>query len=177
MDTTPLGALKKLCRQKPAIREELYRLSDEKKSVEWRAAVRERFGISLLSDSQVTRWRAWAESLMREELRNDRMERFEEWLHKRNPNLTREQVREAGIDYFMEEAAANGDRTGFVEILDRDRAERIGKTRATENSRKLDLSERRVKMLEEQADRARKAISDPTLTAEQQRQVLREILK
>jgi hypothetical protein len=40
-----------------------------------------------------------------------------------------------------------------------------------------ELVERRVKLLEEQAAKARAAISDPTLTAEQQRERLREILK
>lgn len=142
-ESTPMGRLKALCRS-AALRDELFKLSDEKKSAEWRAVIKERFGIWLSADSQVTRWRAWAAEQMREEMRNDFWERIEQKLSRKFPDKSREQIREVGLDLYMEEGVASGDPKLFLEVLDRDLAERSAQTKAQFKQRELAIQEMRL---------------------------------
>lgn len=142
-EDTAMGKLKALCRQNAAIRDELFKLSDELKSAPWRAEVKKRFGIYLSADSQLTRWRRWVFDIMDQELLNDQMELQEEKFRNANPGATDDEVRQAGIRYFMEQARARGDAKIFLDVFDRDLAERSARTRAKFKERELTLGEQR----------------------------------
>jgi hypothetical protein len=157
-DATAMGQLKRLCRQNTALRDELFKLSDEMKSAVWRAEVKKRFGFWLSADSQVTRWRRWVLDLMDQDLLNDQMELRAERFKSENPGASSEDVRQDGILYFMEQARARGDGKLFLSVLDRDQTERHGKTKAELERQKLQLAERRVAVLENKVKSAQRVI-------------------
>jgi hypothetical protein len=134
------------------------------------AAIRNRlatqFGVRLQRDGQLSVFWSWQAHQMRTESYNAKIEQFEEFYAKQNPNASRERVRDAAISFFMTETAANGDREGFVDVANLDLREREGATRARFEERKINVSERRVALLEQKAaafDQAKK-ISDSKLT-------------
>jgi hypothetical protein len=177
-DTTAMGKLKRLCRENAALRDELFKLSDEMKSAVWRAEVKKRFGFWLSADSQVTRWRDWVCDQVDQERLNDRVESFEERYRRDNPAATEEQVRSEGIRYFMEQAIAHGNSKDFLKVFDRDLKERSARTKAELDERKVKVSERRMALLEkkaEQADKARAVTSDESLTPEEKQARYRQI--
>jgi hypothetical protein len=177
-DSTPMGKLKRLCRQNEALRDELFKLSDDLKSAVWRQEVKKRFGIWLSADSQVTRWRDWVNDQLDSERLNDRVESFEERYRRDNPQATEEQVRTEGIRYFMEQAIARGSSKDFLKVFDRDLKERSAKTKAQLDERKVKVSERRMALLErkaEQADKAKAVTSDASLTPEEKAAKYRQI--
>lgn len=147
-DDAPLAQLKDLCRKQVPVRDELLSLAEDPKTKwpKWRSVVKERFGIWLSADSQASRWRAWALKQVQAELKNDRWEMLEESLSKRFPTWSRDQIRDVGLVVFMEETLAQGDRSGFLEVVDRDRAERIGQTKAQHKERELAVAEMRLRM-------------------------------
>lgn len=144
-DQTAMGKLKRLCRQNEALRDELFKLlsEDGMKSAVWRQEVKKRFGFWLSADSQVTRWRRWVIDMMDQELLNDQMDLRAERYRSDNPGASDEEVRQAGIRYFMEQARARGDADVFLKVVDRDLAERSAKTKAKFKDRELTLGEQR----------------------------------
>lgn len=139
-----MSRLKRLCVQNVALRDELLALSNDLTSAKWRAEVKQRFGIWLSADSQVTRWRKWVFDILDQELLNDQMELRAERYRSENPGATAEEVRDDGIRYFMEKARANGDAKTFLLVLDRDQNERHGQTKAQIEERKVRVAETRI---------------------------------
>lgn len=159
-DNSPMAQLKRLCTEKPDIRDELFKLSDEMTSAVWRMEVKKRFGIWLSSDSQLSRWRQWAIDRIDQELLNDAMELHCSRFQEENPNATAEQVREAGMLYFMEQARARSDRKAFLDVVKVDQKERHGRTKADLERSKLELADRRVKLLEDKVRNAQALIDN-----------------
>lgn len=178
-DDTAMGKLKRLCRENPALRDELFALlQDGMKSAVWRAEVKKRFGVWFSADSQVTRWRAWVFDMMDQEILNDQMELRAERYRSENPGATPEEVRDDGIRYFMEQARARGDRKGFLDVATLDLMERTARTKAAQKTKDQELAERRVKLLEEkarQADAAKGILENKGLSDAQKRARMREV--
>jgi hypothetical protein len=162
-DEQPMNRLKRLS-QNTAIRDELAKLLDEKKSAEWRAAVKERFGIWLSSDSQVTRWRDWVHREMSQERLNDFSEHMEQALKEFNPDASMERIREFTIATIITEALAAGNPKLALAAVDRDQTERHGKSKAQLEKAKIELAERRVKLLEDKVRNAQAVIDSAKKT-------------
>jgi hypothetical protein len=163
-DEQPMNRLKRLCAQNTAIRDELLKLLDEKKSAEWRAAVKERFGIWLSSDSQVTRWRDWVHREVSQERLNDFSEHMEQALQKFNPEASLTKIREFTIATIMAESLASGAHKMALAAVDRDQTERHGRAKVQLEKAKIELAERRVKLLEDKVRNAQAVIDSAKKT-------------
>ena len=97
------------------------------------------FGIRLSRDGQLSEFWSWQWHQMRVEGYNAKLEQFQDFYAKQNPNASRQQVRDAGIAFFMTEAAANGDRDGFLDVANLDLNERDGRTKAKFKQEELDF--------------------------------------
>lgn len=103
----------------------------------------EQFGIRLSRDGQLSEFWSWQWHQMRVEGYNAKLEQFQEFYAKQNPNASRQQVRDAGIAFFMTEAAANGDRDGFLDVANLDLADLTGKTKGNFKEREVTLAEQK----------------------------------
>jgi|GEM_PF-6845574 len=121
---------------------------DAKKKTLTNAAIRHRiatqFGIRLSGDWQLSRFWSWQWHQMRVVGWNEKLEQFQKFYQEQNPNASRQQVREAGIAFFMTEAAAEGDRDGFLDIANLDLADTTGKTKAHFKEREVTLAEQKA---------------------------------
>lgn len=122
---------------------------------------------------------AWQSSQEELENSNDLVAQYEEFCRKQNPDWSPERVRDNAIAFFLMQTAGSKDRKGFVQIANLDLKERTARTKATFEERKISISERKVKLLEEKAAQAEaaKEVINSTMTPEQQRARLKEILK
>ena len=104
----------------------------------------EHFGIRLSQDAQLSKFWSWQFHQVRVEGYNAKLEQFQEFYTRQNPNASREKVREAGIAFFMTEAAADGDRDAFLDVANLDLAEVTGKTKASFKEREVALAEQKA---------------------------------
>lgn len=104
----------------------------------------DQFGIRLSRDPQLSEFWSWQWHQMRVEGYNAKLEQFQEFYTKQNPNASREKVREAGIAFFMTEAAAEGDRDAFLDVANLDLADVTGKTKASFKEREVSLAEQKA---------------------------------
>jgi hypothetical protein len=121
---------------------------DSKKKILTNAAIRHRiaaqFSIRLSGDWELSRFWSWQWHQMRVVEYNGKLEQFQKFYIEQNPNASRQQVREAGISFFMTEAAANGDREGFLDIANLDLADVTGKSKAHFKEREVTLAEQKA---------------------------------
>jgi len=178
-DVPPITRLKEIAQAKREVRQELWAWREDPTLTN--AAIRGRiettYGIQLSRDGQLSEFWPWLRHQIRAENWNERMSEFEEWYSKSNPEATTERIRQAGIAFFMTETAADGDRKGFVEVAHLDLKERDGKTKALMDEKKIQIAERRVRVLEQkaaQADQA-KAVTESKLTPEEKLAKMRQI--
>ncbi len=178
---SPLTRLKELAGKKPAIADELWAWHGEAEltNAAIRGRIEARFGITLSRDGQLSDFWSWLSHKRREENYNDIVARFEDFYAKAHPNASRDRVRDMGIAFFMAEAVQDQDEKKFNVMANLDLRDREGKTKAELDVRKVSVSERRVKVLEEAAERARKteAVLDSNISAEDQAKRIREIFK
>jgi hypothetical protein len=165
----PLPPLTRLKQLPLADREIVYGwcLDPAKKLQDVRGEIRDAYEISLSSDSQLSRFKDWQYLQQHTERLNNWTEELEERLKEFNPSASRDQVRGFLIDTLMKEAAASGDQKLALEILDRDLADRSAKTKASENAKKIEIAQRRLALLEKQAEQANAAkavTADTSLT-------------
>lgn len=174
-----LTRLKELALKKPEAREELWawRNEPELTNAAIRGRVEARFGLQLSRDGQLSEFWSWLRQVRREENFNQRVEQFEAWYQKKTPDASVEKVRDAGIAFFMTEAAAEEDREGFLAVADLDLKKRGMETKARFEERKVTVSERRQTLLEEKARKADAAeeVSGSNLSPEEKAARMREI--
>lgn len=176
---SPVTRLKELALKKPAVREELWawRKEPDLTNAAIRGRIEARFGIQLTRDGQLSDFWSWLHQVIRSENWNARVEQFEDWYRKTNPDSSVDKVRDAGIAFFLTEAAAAEDREGFVEVANLDLKKRGMQTKAAFDERKVQVQERRLALLEkkeQQADEA-KAVAASNLTAEEKAARMRQI--
>lgn len=104
----------------------------------------ERFSIRLSQDAQLSKFWSWQFHQVRVESYNGMLEQFQDFYTRLNPSASRQQVREAGIAFFMTEAAAKGDRDGFLDVANLDLAEVTGKSKASFKEREVTLAEQKA---------------------------------
>lgn len=146
----------------------------------------ERFGIRLSQDAQLSKFWSWQFHQTRVESYNGMLEQFQDFYSRLNPNASRQKVREAGIAFFMTEAAANGDRDAFLDVAHLDLAEVTAKTKAAHKERELKLAEEKFQLefcekildqaTREQAERiANSNLSQADKIAEMRRVAFKEV--
>ena len=117
-----------------------------------------RFGLSA-SLSTLSEFYPWLRQKRRMEAARKRAEQAKRQLLDQNPDASPEELERLGQMIFTSETVEDGDIKGFVALL-----------KASNTRRKLQLEERRIKILEEKAARADKAediIQDDNLTEEE----------
>jgi len=128
----------------------------EKPLADVRGDVREAYGISLSSDSQLSRFKDWQFYQQRAERLSNTLENFETWYAKIDPTATRESIRDKAMALFMAETAASGDRAGFLKVARLDLDERSAKTKAELKREELRLNREKFTWL--QKDELTKAL-------------------
>jgi hypothetical protein len=164
----PMTRLKKL---PLADREKIYQWTLDLKGEEARKQIVAEYDIRLSSDSQLSLWRSWQFQQRRMESLNSVTEQFEEFYAKANPAASREVIRQMGIAFFMSEAANRGDAEGFHAFASLDIKDNSAKTKALQEEKKLNISERRLQLLEAkaaQADQAKEVLDGPKTPEEKQ---------
>ena len=113
------GKLPPLTRLKlaaPDLREWAWGLSQTQTSAQARAAIAEKTGIELGSDTSYSEFLSWHFHQRRLENYNRLIEQFQDFYTQAKPDASREQVRSAGIAFFSTEAIANNDLENFVSV-------------------------------------------------------------
>lgn len=158
--------------------DEWFFLTDEPKTL---AFVRKELaadGCKTSLDS-LSRWRR-RRSWQREQTElNDWSEEMEEKCRAFNPNASADQVRQFVISELIKKGAATGDDSLALNAARMQLEELSAKTRARHKEQELAQSERKLKLLEQKAaqfDQA-KEVMNSTLSPEEQRQRLKDILK
>jgi hypothetical protein len=156
---SPLSRLKELCLKKPEARDELWawRKEPELTNAAIRGRIEARWGITLSRDGQLSEFWPWLRMQVRTANFNSRVAEFEEWYQGKNPEATAEKIRQAGIAFFLTEAASEGDREGFVEVAHLDLKNQSAKTKAVFEREKIEISKRRLALLEKRASQADQA--------------------
>lgn len=179
----PVPALTRLKSLPAADREVIYGwCSDAKKTLtDVRGEIRSVYSISLSSDSQLSRFRDWQFHQQRLERHNSNVENFEEAFRRANPKASAETIRNAAIAFFMSEAAASGDRDGFIDIARLDLDERSAKTKAHFKEREISLGENKFQFDAAKAclthlAELRQIASDRALTEPQKIEAIRKRL-
>jgi hypothetical protein len=117
--------------------------------------------------STLSEWRAWYGQRLRTQAAMARASQAKlEWL-KENPNANPEDLERLGQMVFTSEAVENGDIKAFVALI-----------KANNQKRSLALDERRIKLLEEKAEReeaAQAVTRDEKLTPEEKDARMKEI--
>ena len=111
----------------------------------------------------------------RMELREKRSLDMQELLRRRKTGLSEEEIISIGNQMFLEEGVDSGDAKLFAMILDRVLSKRTAETNAKLKKRQLDISERRVVVMEKKLAEAEKVNGDSSLTPEQYRERMRAI--
>lgn len=177
-DGQPLPALTRLKQLPMADREIIYGwCNDAEKTLrDVRGSIVDQYQISLSSDSQLTRFRDWQYLQQRTERLNDWTENFQTALQEFNPSADLDQVRQFIYATLMKESAASGNAKLALDVLAMDLAERSAKTKAQQKERDQQLTERRIRLLEqkaEQADQAKGILQDGQLNEEEKAQKMR----
>ena len=174
----PLPPTTRLKQLPAASRQRIYELLEKLSYEEAAKQVELDFGIRCSEDS-LRSFRSWQFQENRMENYNGLIEQFEQFYTRANPNATRDKVRDAGIAFFLAETTANNDRKGFSDVANLDLRDREGQTKAKLDGKKIELSERKVRLLEAKAKQAddAKAVIESKLSPEEQRRRLKEILK
>lgn len=156
--------------------------TDDKGVTITNAAIRHRiaaqFGIRLSGDYQLSRFWKYQRLQMRAEGWNERQEQFQKFYQEQNPNASRDQVRQAAIAFFMMEAADAGDRDGFVEMANLDLKDKTSKTKAEIERQKLEIADRRTKLLERKAeayDQAKGILSNQSLSEDEKKERMHQL--
>jgi len=102
------------------------------------------------------------------------VEEFERFYRQIKPRAKREHVREAGITFFLAEAAKKRDRAGFKAVAELSLKSEAGRAKARELSRRLALEQRKVKLLEQRQAQA-EAVARSNLAPEERERRWREI--
>lgn len=116
------------------------------------------FGLTA-SSSTLSDFYAWLKQKRRTEAARMRAEQAKRQLLEQNPDAAPEELERLGQMIFTSETVEDGDIKGFVALL-----------KASNTRRKLEIEERRVKLLEEKAakaDQAEGIIQDDSLTEEE----------
>lgn len=113
-----------------------------KKIREIAALLPKRFGLSA-SISTVSGFYKWLRQKRRTEAARKRAEQAKRELLEQNPDATPDELERLGQMIFTSETVEDGDIKGFVALL-----------KASNTRRKLEIEERRVKLLEEKARKA-----------------------
>jgi hypothetical protein len=137
----PLSPLTRLKLLPLADREIIFGWCDsaERTLADARAAIHEKYSISLSTDTQLCRFRDWHYQQQLCERVNTWTEDFEEQLKNFNPSASLDQVRQFVIATLMKEAMANGNSQLALKVLDLDIAERSAHTNAQLKREKLEL--------------------------------------
>lgn len=108
---------------------------------------------------------------------NQKTQDFIELMRERFPDLAPARIQEFGQSYFTLEAAASGNAEEF-RAMEKLRLEKeTALTKGKLESKKLELAERKVKLLEKKAAEAVKAVEDSKLTESQKVERIREIFR
>jgi hypothetical protein len=161
----PLTKLKDFVRTNAAARDELFALTDEMNSKDWLILVNSRFSFGLsLEPALVTRFREYVGYLQSIDAQNDRLETIREVYAQQFPAETDEQLDARAITHFKRDAVATGDQEAYVEIKSLQLMEQTARTKASQKERDLNISDRRVKVLEQNAARALEIIAEAKKT-------------
>jgi hypothetical protein len=135
------------------------------------------FGIKLSRDGQLSQFWGWLEQQSDYEATNELLENFEEFTRTRNPDWSPEKVRSVALEFFIAHTVKRRDPAKFATIMQIDQAERFGQTKAGFEREKIDISKRKLNLLEtkaKQADAARGILTNPELSEEQKAARMRE---
>jgi hypothetical protein len=100
---------------------------------------------------------------------------FIELLKKEFPEVDSKKLQETGQAFFTMQAMANRDPEEYREMEKLRLAKETAETKGRQEEKKLQLAERRIVLLEEKIDKAKKTLSDPALTIEQREQRMKQM--
>lgn len=141
-----------------------------------RGELAERYLISLSSDSQLSRFKNWHFQQMQWEQASNFTDDLEQLYQEHNPEASMEKVRQFSMAILLKKSLATGNDAFALQVFDRDLADRSARTKAAQKERDQELAERRVKVLEARLKEVEE-VAESTLSPEEQRARLKEILK